>query len=161
MSASQDRQVVATNRQVRRSYEILDTLECGMVLRGSEVKSLRSAKVTLADAYARVDRNELWLHSLHVSPYSHSAAHSGHDPERPRKLLAHRNQIDRWAHRLSQERLTLVPLSLFFVNGRAKIEIGLARGLRQGDRRADIAPRDADREAQMAMSDNRRGRGAR
>ena len=129
-----------------------------MVLRGSEVKSLRSSKVTLADAYARVDRNELWLLSLHISPYSASAFHSGHDTERPRKLLAHRNQIDRWADRVDRERLALVPMSLYFLDSRAKVELALARGLRQSDRRADIARRDADREAQKAMSANRRRR---
>jgi len=143
---------VATNRAARRDYEILDTLECGIVLRGSEVKSLRESKVQLAESFAIIYRNELWLVGLHISAYSHSAAVFGHDLDRRRKLLAHRSEIDRLSARLDRENLTLVPLALYFLDGRCKVEIALARGKSRADRRQDIAQRDADREAQRAMS---------
>ncbi|MDY7105353.1 MAG: SsrA-binding protein SmpB [Actinomycetota bacterium] len=152
------RQVVATNRQARRDYEIIDTLECGIVLKGSEVKALREAKVQLNDTYARVERGELWLLGLHIAPYSHGAGAMGHDPDRRRKLLAHRAEIERWSPRLDQEHLTLVPLSLYFRKGNAKLEVGLARGRRQYDKRQVIAQRDADREAERAMARGMRGR---
>lgn len=144
--------VAATNRRARRDYDILDTLETGMVLRGSEVKSLREAKVTLSDAYARIIDGELWLVGLHISPYSHAAPHTGHLVERDRKLLAKRGEIDSWQARLNQEHLTIVPLKLYFANGRAKLELGLARGRKDYDKRQAIAKREADREARRAMA---------
>jgi len=149
--------VVATNRRARHDYEILDTIECGIVLRGSEVKSLREAKVTLADAYARITDHELWLLGLHISPYSHGAGFDPPEADRDRKLLAHRTEIDRLGARLERESLTLVPLRLYFTKGRAKIELGLGRGKRQYDKRQDLAKRDADREAERAMARGRRG----
>src|SRR5690242_6983284 len=148
--------VVATNRQARRNFEIIDSFEAGMVLRGSEVKSLREAKVTLADAYARVVGGELWLLGLHIAPYSHAAAHNGHELERDRKLLVHRAELDSLRARLEQERLNLVPLSLYFKEGRAKIEIGVGRGRKLHDKRQAIAKRDADLEARRAVSAARR-----
>ncbi len=150
--------VVATNRRARHDYEILDTLETGMILRGSEVKSLREAKVTLSDAYARIIAGELWIIGLHISPYSHAAPHTGHQVDRDRKLLAHRDEIAEFSARLDQEHLTLVPLKLYFSGGRAKLEIGLARGRKAHDKRQAIATRDADREARRAMSDANRRR---
>ena len=149
---------VATNRPARRDYDILDPIVCGIVLRGSEVKSLRESKVNLAEAYAIVYQGELWLVGLHISAYSHSAAAFAHEPDRRRKLLAHRAEIDRLSSRLDREPLALIPLALYFVNGRAKLELALARGKSRTDRRHDIAKRDADREAQRAMARaNRRG----
>lgn len=150
---------VATNRQARRNYDLLDTWECGIMLRGSEVKSLREAKLTLADAYARLVGNEVWLIGLHIAPYSHSALHDSPDPERDRKLLLHRSQIEALRARLDQEHLTLVPLSVYFKEGRAKVEIALGRGRQNYDKRQAIAKRDADREAQRAMARANRGRG--
>ena len=147
---------VATNRQARRDYDILETIECGIMLKGSEVKSLRESKVQLADAFAIVYQNELWLSGLHISPYSHSAAAFAHDPDRRRKLLAHRSEIDRLRARLDRENLTLIPLAIYFTNGKAKVDLALARGKSRTDRRHDIAKRDADREAQRAMARNRR-----
>lgn len=147
---------VATNRQARRDYDILETIECGIMLKGSEVKSLRESKVQLADAFAIVYQNELWLSGLHISPYSHSAAAFAHDPDRRRKLLAHRSEIDRLRARLDRENLTLIPLAIYFTNGKAKVDLALARGKSRADRRHDIARRDADREAQRAMARNRR-----
>ncbi len=143
---------IATNRQARRDYDVLETLECGIVLRGSEVKSLRERKVQIAEAYAVVYRGELWLSGLHISPYSHSGSAFAHDTDRRRKLLAHRTEIDRLGARLDRERLALIPLALYFRNGRAKIDLALARGKSRVDRRQDIARRDADREAQRAMA---------
>ena len=123
---------------------------------GGEVKSLRESKVQLAESYAIVYRGELWLVGLHISTYSHSAAAFAHEPDRRRKLLAHRSEIDRWASRLERENLALVPLALYFLGGRAKLKLALARGRSQADRRQDIAKRDANREAQREMSRSRR-----
>jgi SsrA-binding protein len=148
---------VATNRVARRDYEILDTFEAGISLQGSEVKSLREAKVQLAESYARIDDGEVWLLGLHIAPYSHSGAADGHVADRSRKLLLHRNEIDRIRARLDIERLTLVPLSLYFKDGRAKLELGLGRGKRQYDKRQAIARRDADRDAARAMAARQRG----
>lgn len=151
--------VVATNRRARRDFEILETYEAGIVLRGSEVKALREAKVQLAESYANIYQNEAWIHSFHIVQYSHSGIAMGHEPDRQKKLLLNRREIDKLAPRLDAERLTLVPLSVYFLNGRAKVEIALARGKKQHDRRTDIAKRDADMEARREMSKKLRGRG--
>ena len=148
--------VVATNRQARRDYEILDEWECGIMLLGSEVKSLREAKVQLADTYARIERGELWLIGLHISPYSLASRQGGHDPERSRKLLVHHWELDEMRQRVDQEHLTLVPLSLYFKGGRAKLELGLGRGRKHYDKRQVIAERDAARDAARAMAARRR-----
>jgi SsrA-binding protein len=146
--------VVATNRQARRDYEILGSVEAGIVLRGSEVKALREAKVQLADAYGRLSGGEVWLHGLHIAGYSHSGRFDSHAPERERKLLLHRTEIDRLRARVDQERLSLVPLSLYFKEGRAKLELGIGRGRRQHDKRQAIAQRDADLEARREIARN-------
>ena len=143
--------VVATNRQARRDYEVLDTWEAGIVLQGSEVKSLRESKVQLSDAYARLVQHEAWLIGLHVSPYSHAASQGGHEPDRDRKLLLHRDQIEEIRARLDQERLNLVPLSLYFKDGRCKLELGLGRGRKQYDKRQVLAKREAEREVRRGM----------
>ena len=145
--------VVASNRRARRDFDILDTYEAGIVLRGSEVKSLRDGNVQIAEAYGRIDDGEMWLLGLNISPYAKTGSASyGHEPDRHRKLLLHRTEIDRIQARLQRERLALIALSLYFIDGKAKVEIGVARGKRQQDRRQDIARRDADREAERAMS---------
>lgn len=149
---------VATNRAARRDYEILDTLEVGIQLRGSEVKSLRESKVQLAEAFAIIYQGEMWLVGLHISAYSHSAAAFAHETDRRRKLLAHRSEIERWRARVDREKLTIVPLAIYFTNGRAKLEIALGRGKSQADRRHDIAKRDFERESQRAMSRARSGK---
>lgn len=148
--------VVATNRRARRDYEILDTWECGIVLQGSEVKSLREAKVQLGDSYARLRDHEIWLVGLHIGQYSMASSQGDHDVSRERKLLLHREEIDRIRARVDQEHLAVVPLSLYFKDGRAKLELGLGKGRRTYDKRQAIAKRDADREAARAMA--RRGR---
>jgi SsrA-binding protein len=148
--------VVASNRQARRNFEILDTFEAGLVLAGSEVKSLREAKVTIADAYARVIDGEAWVVGLHIAPYAHAGGLGAVDPDRDRKLLLHRLEIERIKARLDQERLTLVPLQLYFKDGRAKLELGLGKGRTGVDKRQHIAERDASREAQREMARARR-----
>jgi SsrA-binding protein len=153
--------VVATNRKARHDYHVLDTYECGIALVGSEVKSLREGRVQLRDAYARVDEGEVWLHGAHISPYSFAQGRDGHEPERRRKLLLHRGEIDELTGRTQQESLTLVPLSIYFKEGKAKVELALARGRRHYDKRQAIATRDAQREAERAMGRARRGTGGR
>ncbi len=142
--------VVATNRRARHDYEILDTLECGIVLTGSEVKSLREGKAQIAEAFARVDGGELWLYQSHIPPWSYATGFGSHDPDRKRKLLAHGHEIDRWRHLVETQSLTLVPLRVYFSSGRAKVELALARGRRHQDIRQAIAKRDAEREMARA-----------
>jgi SsrA-binding protein len=148
--------VVASNRQARRDYDILDEWETGLVLRGSEVKSLRESKVQLAESYARIEGHEIWLVGLHISPYSSSSSQGGHELDRKRKLLLHAHEIDEIRHRVDQERLTLVPLQLYFKEGRAKLLLGLGRGRKHYDKRQVIAKRDADMDARRAMAARRR-----
>ncbi len=138
---------VARNRRARHDYDILETYECGLALVGSEVKSLRAGRVSLQDAYARVERGEAWLLGVHIPPYEHASGFGAHDPDRPRKLLLHREQIDELYGRTQQQSLTLVPLSVYFKEGKAKVELALARGRRLYDKRHAIATRDAEREA--------------
>lgn len=147
---------VAQNRRARHDFDILDTFEAGLVLAGSEVKSMREGKVQLRDAYARVEGGEIWLHGVHISPWTYANGFGAVDPDRSRKLLLHRREIEQLALRTAQHSLTIVPLSVYFVEGRAKIEIALARGRRDYDKRHAIAERDANREAQREMAAVRR-----
>ena len=148
--------VVASNRQARRDYEILDTWECGIMLQGSEVKSLRDANVTLTDAFARFDGRELYLVGLHINAYTNASSQGGHELARTRKLLANRHELDEMKMRVDQEHLSLVPLTLYFLNGRAKLELGLGRGRKHYDKRQVIAERDAAMDAKRAMAARRR-----
>ena len=143
------RKVVATNRRARHDYEILDTFECGIVLRGSEVKSLRDAQVQLKDAYADIRDGEVWLERAHIAPYGFASG-GGHDPERPRKLLLHRREIDRLIGKVNEVGLTLIPLQIYFKEGRAKVEIALAKGRRSYDKRHKIRERMERREMDRA-----------
>jgi SsrA-binding protein len=143
------RKVVATNRRARHDYHVLDTLEVGMALLGSEVKSLRAGQVTLKDSYATIDGGELWLDNLHIAPYSFARG-GGHDPERRRKLLAHRREIGRLAGQLAEQGLTLIPLSIYFSEGKAKVELGLVKGKRTHDKRQAIREREQQREMDRA-----------
>ncbi len=149
---------VAQNRKARHDYEVLETFECGVALQGSEVKSLRDGKVQLRESYARVDGGEVWLHGVHVPPYAMAAGFGAHDPERPRKLLLHRREIDELRARTQQDGLALVPLSVYFKDGRAKVELALARGRKTYDKRHAIAARDAAREADRSVARGRRER---
>jgi SsrA-binding protein len=148
---------LATNRKARHDYEILDVVEAGIVLFGSEVKSLRAGQVQLVDAYARVIDNEVWLDGVHISPYRFAVGVGAHDPDRPRKLLLNRQEIDRLHDRVARERLSLVPRALKLVDGRVKVELALARGRRKGDKRQVIAERDVQREMQRAIGRQRKG----
>lgn len=154
---SRDR-VIASNRVARRDYDIVDEMECGIVLRGSEVKSLREARARLNEAFARVVRDELWLVGLHIPPYAHGVGFGAHDPDRHRKLLAHRHEIRRWAALAEQQRLTMVPLSMYFKDGRVKVELALGKGRKHYDKRQALARRDADLEARRAIAAAARGR---
>lgn len=148
------RKVVATNRQARFNYEILDTFEAGIALRGSEVKSLRAGHVQLKDSYADIRNGEVWLVNAHISPYSF-AENGGHDPERQRKLLLHRREIDRLFGRIREEGLTLVPILIYFTEGKAKVELGLGKGKRRHDKRQTIVERQQEREMARARSHRR------
>ncbi|MEM8905603.1 MAG: SsrA-binding protein SmpB [Actinomycetota bacterium] len=152
-----DKLVVASNRRAKRDYDILDTFEAGLVLKGSEVKSLREGKAQIAEGYAQIRNGEAWLHGVHIPPWLTSSMWAV-DPDRSRKLLLHRREIERLDARLAQERLTLVPLRLYFTDGRAKIELALGRGRKQHDKRHAIAKRDADLEARRAMAQGMRRR---
>jgi len=138
---------VARNRRARHEYDILEVFECGIALQGSEVKSLRAGRASIADAYARIERGEAWLLGVHIPPYENAAGFGAHDPDRSRKLLLHRGEIDELLGRTQQQSLTLVPLSIYFKEGKAKVELALARGRRLYDKRHAIASRDAEREA--------------
>ena len=141
---------ISTNRRARYDYEILEQHEAGLVLMGSEIKSIRTGNVTIAEGYARFEDGELWLYNVHVAPYA--PARENHEPTRPRKLLLHRRELDRLERSLrEQPRATIVPLRLFLLGGRAKVDIGLARGRREYDKRQVIAKRDADRSIQRAL----------
>jgi SsrA-binding protein len=136
---------------------VLDTFECGIALKGSEVKSLRDGHVQLRDSYARIQDGEVWLHGVHVAPYAMATGLDGHDPDRSRKLLLHRKEIAELAARTQQESLTLIPLSIYFKQNLAKVELALAKGRKRYDKRHAIAERDANREAARAMAARRRG----
>jgi SsrA-binding protein len=136
--------LVTTNRRARHEYHIEETLEAGIALQGTEVKSLREGRVNLQDAYCTAQGGEMYLLNAHISPYSHGNLNN-HDPLRPRKLLLHRRELARWKKAAEQQGYTIVPLSVYFKNGRAKVEIGLAKGKKLYDKRADIAEREVKR----------------
>jgi SsrA-binding protein len=143
---------IASNRQASFRYEFLDKLECGLVLRGTEVKSLREGAVQLKDGYASLRDGELWLHNVHIAPYA-PASRENHEPERPRKLLAHRRELERLAGRINERGLTLVPTRMYFSGSRAKVEIAVARGKDRYDKRQAIKERDTRRDVQRALSE--------
>jgi SsrA-binding protein len=153
----ENNRVITTNRLARREFEIIETMECGIVLTGSEVKALREAKARLDDAFARVVRNELWLIGLHIPPYRFGHGFGSHDPHRQRKLLAHRYEIERWRSIAEQQHLTIVPLEMRLVKGRVKVDLALAKGRKTYDKRQALAKRDADLEARRALAAATRG----
>lgn len=145
--------VVATNRKARHDYHIDETFEAGIVLTGTEVKSLRAGKVNLKDSFARIAGGEVWLHNLHISPYEYGNRWN-HEPTRPRKLLLHRKEIRRLIGLVQRERYTLIPLRIYFNSrGIAKVELALAKGKKKWDKREDIAKRTAQREAARAVKE--------
>src|SRR5262250_3729670 len=147
---------IATNRRARHEYHILETVEAGLVLRGTEVKSLRAGGVNFKDSYATIRSGEGWLLGCHINPYSHGTD-ANHDPERDRKLLLHRREIARLSGKISERGLTLVPLRLYFKEGRAKVELGLARGKKLHDKRATLREREVRREMDKDARAARRG----
>lgn len=157
--AEDGRQVIATNKKAFHDYFIEERYEAGLVLSGSEVKSLRMGKANLQDAYARVMNDEVFLLGAHISPYA-AASYFNHDPTRTRKLLLHRKEIQRLIGKTTQKGLTLVPLRLYWKDGRAKVELGLARGKRQYDKRETARKREAEREIAKVFKSSRRGREA-
>ena len=144
------RKLVAQNKRARYDYHIDETWEAGMVLQGTEVKSLRAGRASLVDGYAVVRDGEVWLMGVHIPEYT-QGTWTNHEPRRPRKLLMHRREIVRLIAKTEEQGLTLIPLSLYFKDGRAKVEIGLARGKRAHDKRQDIAKREARREMDRAI----------
>ncbi|BBY57076.1 MULTISPECIES: SsrA-binding protein SmpB [Mycolicibacterium] len=152
-----DRTIVATNRKARHNYSILDTYEAGVVLQGTEVKSLREGHASLADAFATVDDGEIWLRNLHIPEYHHGTW-TNHAPRRNRKLLLHRSQIDTLVGKIRDGNLTLVPLSLYFTDGKVKVELALARGKQAHDKRQDLARRDAEREVIRELGRRAKGK---
>ncbi|MGH2952023.1 MAG: SsrA-binding protein SmpB [Solirubrobacterales bacterium] len=141
---------VATNRRARHKYELLERFECGIELRGSEVKALREGKAQIGDAYAAIEDGEVWLRGAHIPHYA-PAAMENHEPERPRKLLLHRYEIERLIGRSQRRGLTLVPTRIYFKGPRAKVELALARGKQQRDRRREIRDRDVQREVEREV----------
>jgi SsrA-binding protein len=137
--------VIATNRKAKHEYFLLDTYEAGLVLKGSEIKSIRAGHISLAQAYVNVDGNEAWLVNAHIAPYN-EASRNNHDPLRVRKLLLHRKEIRKLSDKVRQKGATIIPLRIYLKDGKAKIEIALAKGKRHYDKREEIAKRDAQRE---------------
>ncbi|MEM7032327.1 MAG: SsrA-binding protein SmpB [Chloroflexota bacterium] len=148
--------IIANNRKARHDYAILDTFEAGMVLTGSEIKSIRAGQISLQDGFATIREGEMWLDNTHISTYD-QASIANHEPRRSRKLLLHRREINRLIGRLREKGLTLVPLRLYLKNNRAKVELGLAKGKRQYDKRTTLKERDAQRQIDRAISNRQRG----
>jgi SsrA-binding protein len=153
----QGRKTIAQNRKARHDYTVLDVFEAGVALVGTEVKSLRMGRASLVDAYATIDDGEVWLRALHIPEYTHGSW-TNHEPRRNRKLLLHREEIERLIGKTREGGLTLVPLSLYFSDGKVKCELALARGKRDYDKRQDLARRDADREISRAYGRAAKGR---
>ncbi|BBX74426.1 SsrA-binding protein SmpB [Mycobacterium shinjukuense] len=156
--APSGRKIIATNRKARHNYSIVEVFEAGVVLVGTEVKSLRAGHASLVDAFATVDDGEIWLRNLHIPEYQHGSW-TNHEPRRNRKLLLHRRQIDTLIGKIREGNFALVPLSLYFVDGKVKVELALARGKQARDKRQDMARRDAQREVLRELG--RRSKGMR
>jgi len=144
------KKIVCTNRKAHRDYFFLERFEAGMVLTGTEVKSLRDGKANLKDSYAQLEGEELFLYGMHISPYSHGNI-ANHDPIRTRKLLLHKREIRRLIGKIREKGLSLIPVSVYFVRGRAKVELALAKGKRQYDKRQDLKKKEQEREIAKAM----------
>ena len=144
--------VIATNRRAAHDYNLEERYEAGLVLTGTEIKSIRAGRVNLKDGYVQPRQGELWLMNVHIAPYDPAGRHFGHDPRRPRKLLLHRREINRLIARVQERGYTIIPTRLYLKDGRAKVEIALARGRRKYDKRRAIAERDARREVERALA---------
>jgi SsrA-binding protein len=148
------RKVIASNRKARHDYFIDDVYEAGVSLMGTEVKALRMGRASLVDGFAHIDRGEMWLEGVHIPEYV-QGTWTNHTPRRKRKLLLHREEIDRWAGKVRESGLTIVPLALYFLDGRVKVEIGLARGKKNYDKRHALRERQDRREADRAISERK------
>jgi SsrA-binding protein len=148
------RKIIAINRRARRDYEIVESFEAGMVLQGTEVKSLRDGRISFKDSYAKIQDGEVFLVNAHISPYSHGNVQN-HDPVRDRKLLLHKAEIKRLTGKTEEKGLTLIPLQAYFVGGRAKLQIALARGKRERDKRDTIMKREAERDMEREIKRHR------
>jgi len=157
MPREKGRKLVASNRKARHDYAILDTYEAGLALTGTEVKSLRAGRASLVDGFAEIAHGEAWLHQVHIPEYT-QGTWTNHEPRRKRKLLLKRVELAKLSGTIKESGLTLVPLSLYFSDGWAKVELGLARGKKSYDKRQDLARRDADREVARALGRRRKGR---
>ncbi|MBS4727046.1 SsrA-binding protein SmpB [Mycobacterium sp. SM1] len=155
-TGARGRQIIATNRKARHNFSIVEVFEAGVALVGTEVKSLRQGHASLVDAFATIEGGEVWLRNVYIPEYKHGGW-TNHDPRRNRKLLLHRRQIDHLVGKIRDGNLALVPLSLYFSEGKVKVELALARGKRAYDKRQDIARRDAQREVLRAMGRRARG----
>jgi len=151
------KRIIASNRKARHNYSILEVFEAGVVLTGTEVKSLRDGNASMADAFATVDDGEIWLRNLHIPEYHHGSW-TNHTPRRNRKLLLHRRQIDLLMGKIRDGNLTLVPLSMYFLEGKVKVELALARGKQAHDKRQDIARRDAERDVIRELGRRTKGK---
>jgi SsrA-binding protein len=156
MAREQGRKVIAQNKKARHDYAIDDTYEAGLVLQGTEVKSLRQGRASLVDGFVDIDRGEAWLHGVHIPEYT-QGTWTNHAARRKRKLLLNREEIDKIERRVTEKGLTVVPLSLYFLNGRAKVEIALARGKKTWDKRHTLAERQANREVEQAVGRRLKG----
>jgi SsrA-binding protein len=145
---------VASNRRARHEYFILETFEAGIALRGSEIKSVRAGQISLAEAFVRIDENEAWLEDAHIAPYEQASIFN-HEPLRPRKLLLHSGEIRKLWNTVRQKGVTIIPLSVYLKNGKAKVEIAVAKGKKLYDKRAEIAKRDAQREIDRQLHSRR------
>ena len=150
MAADQGLKMIARNRRARHDYHIEEVYEAGLVLTGTEVKSLRAGRASLTDGFGQISDHEVWLHNVHIPEYT-QGTWTNHEPRRTRKLLMHRREFDKLASETTERGLTLVPLALYFKDGKAKVELALARGKRSYDKRQDLAARDAAREVDRAL----------
>jgi SsrA-binding protein len=157
MPKEQGRKAIATNRKARHDYSIVDTYECGVVLMGTEVKSLRAGRASLVDAFATVDDGEVWLRGLHITEYE-MGTWTNHEPRRNRKLLLHKAEILKLIGKTKESGLSLVPLSMYFKDGKVKVELALAKGKKSWDKRQALAKRDAERETSRAIGRWAKGR---
>ncbi len=148
--------IIASNRKARHDYHVIDTMETGIVLTGTEVKSLREGKANLKDSYARVQNEEVYLYNTHISPYS-EGSYNNHEPLRQRKLLLHKKEIRKLIGKVQEKGLTMVPLKLYFKNGKVKVELAIVRGKKMYDKRRDIDKRESEREIQRHLSAKRMG----
>jgi len=156
LNAGTGRKMIAQNRKARHDYHIDDTLEAGLVLQGTEVKSLRAGRATLVDGFGEIHNGEAFLHGVHIPEYT-EGTWTNHEPRRVRKLLLNRSEIDKWERKVNERGYTIVPLALYFKDGRAKVEIALARGKKTYDKRQSLAAKQADREKQQALGRRLKG----